>query len=88
MEKEFIISSFITLLYALGKFIVLKYVNKNMPPLKFFVQDLFTVYISIFIGIYIFSNVNIGDFINNIKGETPIINAIVSPPIFTDEPTF
>jgi hypothetical protein len=89
MEKEFIVAFFITILFGLMKFIEMRYIDKEMPPLKYFVRDAIKVFIASLIGVYIFSQLNssITHFVNTITN-TPSLDIASSPFIFTDEPGF
>jgi hypothetical protein len=89
MEKEFIVACFITILFAVLKFIEIRYIDKETPPLKYVVRDAIKVFFSALVGVFIFSKLNshITDFMNTITN-TPSIDTSISPIIFTDEPGF
>jgi H+/Cl- antiporter ClcA len=88
MEKEFIAALFITILFGIMRFVEIRYVDKDSPPLKFFVRDVIKVFFASFIGVFVFSQFNhsLTDFINVLTNNPTV--SIPSPVIFTDEPTF
>lgn len=54
MENIFIIAAFISLLFVIGKFIEMRFVDKENKPVKLLIRDALLVYISVVSGHYIF----------------------------------
>jgi H+/Cl- antiporter ClcA len=88
MEKEFIFAIFVTLLFGIIKFIEIRYIDKEMPPLKYVSRDAIKVFFASWVSILLFSKLNgpISDFMNTITN-TPSLD-VASPVIFTGEPGF
>jgi len=88
MEKVFLLSILITFLFCVAKFIEMKYLEKDMKPLKFMVRDgMIVMMCSIFVGYFTFHMDNtITDFFNIIT-ETKTLNAAATQ-VFTGEPGF
>jgi hypothetical protein len=83
-EKILILSLAISALFSLLKLLEMKYIEKEMTPLKNIVRDAVIVFISSFIPIFLFIQ-----FSNNISkffGGMDITSS--SPQIFTDTPGF
>lgn len=83
MEKIILLSIIISILFSMIKFLEMKYIEKEMPPLKFIVRDTLIVLVSSFIPIFAFINMSgtIGQFFGGASLST-------SPEIFTDTPGF
>lgn len=88
MEKVFLISTLITFLFCVFKFIEMKYLDKDFKPLKIFVRDSFYVFICSFIATFFYYQMDgrITDFLN-VLTDTKTMN-IGTTEIFTDEPGF
>jgi len=88
MEKIFIISTIITFLFCLVKFIEMKYLDKEFKPLKFLVRDAVMVFVcSITASFFVFNmDASITDFFN-VLTDTKTLNTATTQ-IFTDEPGF
>ncbi len=54
MENIFILAAFISLLFAIVKFIEMRFIDKENKPVKLLVRDTLIVYISVVSGHYIF----------------------------------
>lgn len=54
MENIFIIAAFISLLFVIGKFIEMRFVDKENKPIKLLIRDALLVYVSVVSGHYIF----------------------------------
>ena len=89
MEKILTIAVLITVFYCLAKFIEMKFVEKEMKPLKFLVRDALIVFISGTVASYICFNVDgkLMDFLN-VMTDTKTAPAIGATEIFTDSPGF
>jgi uncharacterized protein YacL len=88
MENLFLIAMFATILFLLIKFIEMKYLDKEMKPMKIVVRDGLIVFVSAILASYGFhySNSSISDFFNVIT-ENKVMNADATQ-IFTDNPGF
>ena len=88
MEQIVLIAIFITILYCLLKFLEMKFVEKEMKPVKYIVRDAILVMFSSIIIQFVFSSLgnNVSEFfqiITNSKSIEP-----VAPTVFTDSPGF
>ena len=54
MDNIFIIAAFIALLFLVGKFIEMRFVDKENKPVKLLIRDALLVYVSVVSGHYIF----------------------------------
>jgi len=88
MEKAFVISTLITFLFCLFKFIEMKYLDKDFKPLKIIVRDAIYVFICSLCATFIYFTMdgNICDFLN-VLTDTKTLNTGATQ-IFTDEPGF
>jgi hypothetical protein len=88
MEKVFVISLIIVFLYALAKFLEMKYLEKEWKPLKHLVRDSIIVFASASLGTFIYFHMDgsVTDFLN-IVTENKALN-VAAPQVFTDEPGF
>lgn len=88
MEKVFIISIAVTLLFCIVKFVEMKFIDKELKPLKVVVRDAIIVMMcSIVVTTVVFNmNSSITDFFNVVT-ENKTINP-ASTEIFTDTPGF
>jgi hypothetical protein len=88
MEKFFIISFIITGLFCLVKFIDMKFVDKQMKPLKYVIRDAIIVFASSVVSVYFvfYANNSISDFFNVVTN-TKTINP-ANTQVFTDAPGF
>lgn len=78
-QNSLLISSCIAVIYALSKYIEVKYLVKEELNVKNIIRDTILVYISSLTGIFIIDQVNTKLDINN---STPTTSA------FTDKPNF
>ena len=83
MEKIILLSIAISVLFCIIKLLEMKYIEKEMPPLKFIVRDTLIVMISSFIPIFVFMKMS--DTLGKIFGGASLYT---SPEIFTDTPGF
>jgi hypothetical protein len=88
MERELIISTLVTVLFSVLKFIEMKYIDKESRPMKLFVRDSILVFICTFVCCYVFFtfDVYITDFFNVVT-DSKIINP-ANTQVFTDVPGF
>lgn len=88
MENLYLIAMFTTLLFLAMKILEMKYLDKEMKPMKFIVRDGLIVFVSTVLASYglEFSNNSITDFFNVIT-ENKVMNADATQ-IFTDSPGF
>lgn len=88
MEKVFVISILVTVLFCIVKFIEMKYLDKETKPLKVVVRDAIIVFVSSIAATFSFFHLehSINDFLNIIT-ETKTLNTNATQ-IFTDEPGF
>lgn len=79
MENIFLAAGIISVIFFIGKFLEMRYVDKETKPLKSLFRDSLLVYISVITGHFVLEQLN------------PVINdlEIPSDPIaFTDNPPF
>jgi hypothetical protein len=88
MENLFLIAMITTVLFIGIKFIEMKYLEKEMKPLKELVRDGLVVFVSTIVASYgfVYSNSSINDFFNIIT-ENKVMNTNTTQ-IFTDNPGF
>tara|TARA_B100000035_G_scaffold207163_1_gene177208 strand:+ start:10004 stop:10270 length:267 start_codon:yes stop_codon:yes gene_type:complete len=88
MENLFLFAILTTILYCLVKIVEMKYVEKEMKPLKFIVRDAVIVFISSLVAsyTYFYMNDSFTDFMNVVT-ENKSLN-LESTQIFTDVPNF
>ena len=84
MEKILLLAIAISIIFFIIKLVMMKYVEKEMKPLKYLVRDAFLVFASAFLPIFLFFQMS-GTF-NELLG----IGGEVVPQtqIFTDAPGF
>jgi len=85
LESIFVMALVVTGLFCLVKFIEMKYIEKEMKPLKYLVQDAAIVWGGSLIAGYVVDK-NVADFLSfmtDSKVENP-----AAALIFTDEPGF
>jgi hypothetical protein len=79
MENIFLIAGIISVIYFIGKFLEMRYIEQESKPLKLLIRDSLLVYVSVISGVFILEQL------------TPVINETVTPFIpmaFTDNPPF
>ncbi len=88
MEKTLAIAILVTFLYSICKFLEMKYIDKEWKPLKLLVKDSIVVFISSFIGLFIYiqGQSSFSDFFSIITDNK--INDLKSTEIFTGDPEF
>jgi hypothetical protein len=92
MNNIFVIPIITTVLFCISKFIEMKYVDKELKPLKYIVRDIVIVFVSSLTSCYLFFHLNLtlDDFMNVIT-ETKSNTANIigkNAEIFTDNPNF
>lgn len=87
-DKIVIISIVITALFCITKFLEMKYIEKELKPLKFIIRDAFIVFICSGIStlLFFYLDKNIMEFFNIITNNKTI--DIINTNVFTDEPGF
>ena len=90
LDKVIVISSLITLFFCICKFVEMKFIEKEMKPVKFIIRDAAYVFVSSFIGVFGFLNMNtsIKDFMNVITDSKSIDVTSGTTQIFTGAPEF
>jgi hypothetical protein len=91
MNNVFVIPIITTALYCISKFIEMKYIDKELKPLKFVIRDAIVVFISSLSSTYLFFhlNVSLDDFMSIVTESKNVgINTIKTAEIFTDTPNF
>jgi hypothetical protein len=88
MEKILLIALAITLLFCVMKFIEMKFIDKQLKPLKFVIRDAVIVYVCSAIGLVAYANIggSLADFMNVVTDKKTLTPAATQ--IFTDEPGF
>jgi hypothetical protein len=80
MENIFILAFIISVIYFLCKFIEMKYIVKDIKPLKVLFRDSLHVYISVVLGLFIIKQFKELESKSNFKGGN--INVFVDNPDF------
>ena len=88
MENLFLIAVFATFLFLAIKILEMKYLEKEMKPIKLIVRDGVIVFVSTILASYGYHyyNGSVTDFLNVIT-ENKVMNADATQ-IFTDSPGF
>jgi hypothetical protein len=78
MDNIFLIAGIISVIFFVGKFLEMRYIEKEPKPLKLLIRDSLLVYVSVVSGSFILEQLK------------PVIKEIIptSPPAFTDNPPF
>ena len=87
MDKVFVLGFIITLIYCIGKFVEVKYLDET-KPLKDIVRDALIVLVSSMSGAfcYFYFETSITDFLNVVT-ETKVLNNTTTQ-VFTGNPEF
>jgi hypothetical protein len=88
MEKILIFSISITILFCILKFMEMKYIDKEIKPLKFFIRDAIMVFTSSFLCVYVLLQYD--NYITDLFAvvtDTKVFSADTTT-IFTGEPGF
>ncbi len=88
MEKLFLIVFLIVGLFCAIKFIDMKFVDKQMKPIKYVIRDAGIVFISSLSGLYLmlYYNNNVNEFFNVVTSNSTLNPATTQ--VFTDAPGF
>lgn len=88
MEKILIFAISITILFCVLKFMEMKYIDKEIKPLKFFIRDAIMVFTSSFLCVYVLLQYdkNITDLFAVVT-DTKVFSPDTTT-IFTGEPGF
>jgi len=79
MNNIFLTAAIISIIFCIGKFIEMKFIEKEVKPLKFLVRDMLLVYSCVIAGMLL------------IEQLSPVIDEIelkTVPVAFTDNPSF
>ena len=89
MEKIIIISLTITFIFAIIKFVEMKFIDSNIKPMKHFIRDTSIIFVSSVIGCFIYFHYDgsISELFNLVTNKSTV-NNLTSLQIFTDEPGF
>ena len=79
----------ISLLFFLAKFIEMKYINKDVKPMKFMIRDSLIVFVASVSTLFLYGRfqIPIQEFMNVVTN-TKTIPKEIHPEIFTDNPGF
>ena len=88
-HNVFVIPVIITLLFCIAKFIEMKFIDKELKPLKFVIRDATIVFLCSLLATFLSMNMNgtIHEFINVVT-DTKTAPIGGNTNIFTDEPGF
>jgi hypothetical protein len=77
MESIFVTAAVVAIIFFIGKFIEMRFIEKENKPLKLLIRDSLLVYVCVISGFFILDQLN------------PIIqNGGSNPVVFTDNPEF
>ncbi len=77
MYNVFLVAGVVSVIFFIGKFLEMRYLDKEPKPLKILIRDSLLVYVSVVCGIFVVDQLN------------PINNEIDTTPLaFTDNPAF
>ena len=79
MDNIFLVAGIISVIFFIGKFLEMRYIDNDIKPLKFLIRDSLLVYVSVVAGSFILVQLK------------PVINDIdisVNPLAFTDDAPF
>ena len=82
MEQNLIISSLITLIFFAVTFGEMKYVSKNVRPIKELIKETTIVYVSSFLGLFLINKLNLFKKITNPKSGPSVTQVLVDKPEF------
>jgi hypothetical protein len=81
MEQNLIVSCVITLVFFVFTYGEMKYITKNVRPIKELIKETTIVYISSFLGLFIMSKLNFFKKITKTSTES-------TPQVLVDKPEF
>ena len=79
MNNIFLVAGIISVIYFIGKFLEMRYIDNEPKPLKLLVRDTLLVYVSVVCGNFIIEQLQ------------PVLNEVDiqdNPMVFTDNPSF
>ena len=79
MDNIFLVAGIISVIYFIGKFLEMRYIDNEPKPLKILVRDTLLVYVSVVCGNFIIDQLQ------------PVLNEVDiqdNPLVFTDNPSF
>ena len=79
MNNIFLVAGIISVIYFIGKFLEMRYIDNEPKPLKLLVRDTLLVYVSVVCGNFIIDQLQ------------PVLNEVDiqdNPLVFTDNPSF
>lgn len=79
MNNIFLVAGIISVIYFIGKFLEMRYIDNEPKPLKILVRDTLLVYVSVVCGNFII------DQLQPVLNEADIQD---NPLVFTDNPSF
>jgi uncharacterized membrane protein YcfT len=69
MDNIFVLGALISIIYFLCKFIEMRFILKEVKPLKFLIRETLHVYISVIIGLFVANQFNLmKNAVNTMKG--------------------
>lgn len=80
MSNIFLAAAVVSVVYFVAKFMEMKYVDKEMKPIKVLFRDVLLVYVSVLVGFFVI------DQLNPVVQET--LHSVTTPMAFTDTPPF
>lgn len=80
MDNIFLAAAVVSVVYFVAKFIEMKYVDKEIKPIKVLLRDVLLVYVSVVVGFFVI------DQLNPVVQET--LHSVTAPMAFTDNPPF
>jgi hypothetical protein len=80
MSNIFLAAAVVSVVYFIAKFMEMKYVDKEMKPIKVLFRDVLLVYVSVVVSFFVI------DQLNPVVQETLQTSNI--PMVFTDNPSF
>ena len=88
MEKTFVLAGVITIIFCVSKLLEMKYIDKEWKPIKYLVRDSLIVFISSFVGVFIYlqGQGTVSDFVNVITENKNI--ELKGTQVFTGDPEF
>jgi hypothetical protein len=82
MEQNLIISSLITLIFFAVTFGEMKYVSKNVRPIKELIKETTIVYVSSFLGLFLINKFNLFKKIADPQSGPNVTQVLVDKPQF------
>lgn len=80
MDNIFLVAGIISVIYFIGKFLEMRYVEEEAKPLKLLIRDSLLVYVCVIIGNFIVEQLK--PVIDSVEINTEV------PLVFTDNPPF